>query len=313
LRAPARLRMRVDCTYFPPFEKARGKRFSTTWQRLCARLIEPKITTTKGAAPGVSLATYRGNHRTLANVERVFAVGLDLDHDVPPWEDVVHLFANSTSLVHSTWSSTPENPRARVFLLLSRPVSAEEYRRVYSAVVGRAEGLGLVVDRAASDPSRFWFLPSIPDSLEALNDELERKNIPAAASLPKFVHALGLTGRPVNVDWALATVPEQAPPVAPPLPRSDDDHGDVVERARRWLSVRDPAIEGSGGDKHTFETAVCIVRGFDLDRETSFSLLAEWNRGCKPPWSERDLRRKIETAERSNAERGFLRDARRAS
>lgn len=307
--------MRVDCTYFPPFEKARGNRFSTTWERLCGRLASPKITSAKSAAPGISLATFRGNHRTLANVERVFAVGLDLDHDVPPWDDVVHLFSDSDAFVHSTWSSTTERERARVFLLLSRPVSGDEYRRVYRAVVDRAEGRDLIVDRAASDPSRFWFLPSCPTSLDALNQELARKELPATSEVPPFRSAV-CTGRPVNVDWALHTVPEAAPPPAAAPPRSTVDHSrdDVVDRARRWLAVRDPAIEGSGGDRHTFETAVCIVRGFDLDRETAYALLAEWNRSCKPPWTERDLRRKVRDAdERSTSQPGFLRDAPRAS
>lgn len=307
--------MRVECTYFPPFEKARGTRFATTWGRLVARLAEPKITSTKASAPGVSLATFRGDHRTLATVERVHAVGLDLDHDVPPWDDVVHLFSDSAAFVHSTWSSTWESPRARIFLHLSRPVSGEEYRRVYRAVVERVEGRGLVVDRAASDPSRFWFLPSAPASLDALNQELERKSLPPTSEVPTFRSAI-CEGRSVNVDWALHTVPEAPPPPAPPVPRRGEEpaRDDVVDRARRWLSHRDPAIEGSGGDKHTFETAVCVVRGFDLDRETSYALLAEWNRSCKPPWSERELRRKVREAdERSSALRGFLRDASRRS
>lgn len=306
--------MLVECTYFRPLEKARGRRFEATWERLCARLSEPKITSAKGDAPGISLATFRGDHRTLANVERVYAVGLDLDERVPPWDEVEHLFSDSAAFVHSTWSSTTEGPRARVFLRLSRPVTGDEYRRVYRAVVERSENLGLVVDRAASDPSRFWFLPSSPSSLEALNAELVRKGLAPSAELPTFRSAI-CTGRPVNVDWALHTVPPEPVPCAP-TPRSTGDRAqdDVVERARRWLSVRDPAIEGSGGDRHTFETAVCIVRGFDLDRETAYALLADWNRGCKPPWSDHALRRKVREAdERSNAERGFLRDARRRS
>lgn len=304
--------MLVECTYFRPLEKARGKRFEATWERLCARLSEPKITSAKGDAPGISLATFRGDHRTLANVERVFAVGIDLDERVPPWDEVEYLFSGSAAFLHSTWSSAIGKLRARVFLRLSRPVTGDEYRRVYRAVVERSESLGLVVDRAASDPSRFWFLPSSPSSLEALNAELARKGLEPSVGLPTFRFAI-CTGRPVNVDWALHTVPPEPVPRAP-APRSTDAQDDVVERARRWLSVRDPAIEGSGGDRHTFETAVCIVRGFDLDRETAYALLADWNLRCKPPWSERDLRRKVREAdERSKAERGFLRDARRGS
>lgn len=305
--------MHVECTYFPPGEKARGSRFGASWARLCARLADPKITPAKGAAPGISIATFRSNHRTLANVESVSAVGLDLDENVPAWDDVVHLFSDYAAFLHSTWSSTPAAPRARVFLLLSRRVSGDEYRRVYRAVVQRAEGRGLVVDRAASDPSRFWYLPSSPSSLDALNDELALKRAGPASALPPFAHAI-CAGRPIDVGWALATVPAEAPPPPPPRVDAPRDRDDVVERARRWLAVRDPAIEGSGGDRHTFETAVGVVRGFDLDRETAYALLADWNRTCKPPWTEPALRRKVREAdERSTAQRGFLRDAPRRS
>ncbi len=300
--------MRVECTYFPPLEKARGTRFATTWKRLCERLAQPRSTGSKGAAPGISLGTFRGNHRKLENVEAVYAVGLDLDSDLPPWKEVVHLFSGHEAFVHTTWTSTPEILRARVFLRLSRPVSGDEYRRVYRAVVDRVSGFGLTVDRAASDPSRFWYLPSRPATLEALNAELERKKLDPVDALPEWQHAI-CTGRPVNVDWALTTVPPEPPPApVPERPRSVD-HDKIVERARRWLAVRDPAIEGSGGDRHTWETTVCIVRGFDLDPETAYALLAEWNQRCVPPWTERDLRRKVREAnERGQLPRGFLRD-----
>lgn len=308
--------MRIAGTYFRPGEKARGQRFATTWDRLCPRLAKPQRTSAKHAAGGLSLATYRGDHRTLADTELVYAIGLDLDHDVPPWDDIVHLFSGSAALVHSTWSATPDDLRCRVFLPLSRPVDADRCRRVYRAVVERCEGLGLVIDRAASDPSRFWFLPSCPNDVGALNDERARKKLPPVTELPPF-RAHVCTGRPVNVDWALHTVPAEAPPPAPPPPAERPrvgDHDRIVERAARWLAHRDPAIEGSGGDKHTFETACSIVRGFDLDDASAYRLLADWNATCRPPWSEAGLRRKIrEARERGRMPIGALRDARRAS
>lgn len=72
----------------------------------------------------------------------------------------------------------------------------------------------------------------------------------------------------------------------------------IEERARRYLSRIDPAISGSNGHDATYRAA-CVVRiGFDLDEETCLRLLGEWNMRCQPPWSEKELRRKITQTDR---------------
>ena len=87
-----------------------------------------------------------------------------------------------------------------------------------------------------------------------------------------------------------------------------------VERARRYLTKCDAAISGSGGHTTTFITASKIVRGFGLSEDDAFALLSEWNARCQPPWSERDLRRKVrEAALAGQLPDGFLRDARRSA
>ncbi len=74
----------------------------------------------------------------------------------------------------------------------------------------------------------------------------------------------------------------------------------------------DPAIAGQDGHKTTFLTCQRIVRGFGLDEETAYRLLCAWNARCDPPWSERELRRKIrEAAERGTMTWGELRDRER--
>ncbi len=82
--------------------------------------------------------------------------------------------------------------------------------------------------------------------------------------------------------------PAVTPTACPNLP--------VVERARRYLAAVPPAIEGHGGDAHTFMVACRLVRGFSLDEATALELLTEWNRTCLPPWSERGLITKIRNA-----------------
>ncbi len=281
----------IALTFFPSLRNAQGQRVRTTWPKLVARLSEPKVADAKEDVAGLSLATYAGDRRALANVEHVYAVGLDLDEGVT-WSVVRERFAGCASFVHSTWSSTLLEPRARVFLPLSRPVTGDEYRRVYAAVASKVEAGGLVVDRKASDPSRFWFLPAT------------RPGAP-------FTSYVG-DGAPVSVEAALEAVP---PPVAfaPPPPSSPRvrSAGDVESRAAAYLAKCGPAVSGQGGHTTTFLVAQKLVLGFSLDEETAFRLLAGWNQQCQPPWSERELRRKIRQAiQRGVVPEGSLRDRR---
>jgi hypothetical protein len=39
-----------------------------------------------------------------------------------------------------------------------------------------------------------------------------------------------------------------------------------------------------------------VARGFSLNADEAFTVMSEWNRNCQPPWTERELRRKIDQA-----------------
>lgn len=283
----------IGLTYFPRLRDAQGQRVRCSWPALVERLQTARVVSDKHDAPGLSLATYEGDRRALARVEAVYAVGLDLDDGVD-WDELLGRFGGGATFLHTTWSSTPECIRARVFLLLSRPVTADEYRRVYASIVSVCEDAGLVVDRAASDPSRLWFLPSIP---------------PGGA----YRYSVGVGG-PVDVEAMLAKVPVPAPP-APTVPSAPSANGsgrgaDLETRAAAYLARCEPAISGQGGHRVTFLIAQRLVRGFSLDEGTAFRLLCSWNATCQPPWSEWELRRKIrQAAEHGRHAVGDLRDA----
>ncbi len=286
--------MRLGFTYFRRLVEPTGRRVSTTWEKLTARLAVERVVPIKETAPGISLATYAGDRRAIANVERVYAVGLDLDENVD-WRKLCARFASVASFLHTTWSSTKADPRARVFLPLSRPVTGDEYKLVYASVAKVAEAGGLVVDRKASDPSRFWFLPSRP---------------------PRGAYACSVgAGAPISVDWALRVAPRPEPFQAPAPLRGDGVATPTTEaRAAAYLEKCAPAVSGSGGHNTTFLVAQKLVRGFALDEETAFRLLCRWNEGCQPPWSEGQLRRKVrQAAEHGRMQEGALRDVRKAS
>jgi len=81
----------------------------------------------------------------------------------------------------------------------------------------------------------------------------------------------------------------------------------IAERARAYVAKMPPAISGSGGHTTTYEVAQVLARGFALPREQSWPILCEYNARCQPPWSEKELLHKIETAERdSRLPSGYL-------
>jgi hypothetical protein len=281
----------IDLTFWPSLRDPQGQRHRTTWPALCARLGRAVYATDKHAVAGISIATFRDDRRALANVETVGAIGLDFDHDLD-WDALVDALRDCASVVHTTWSSTPNARRARAFIALSRPVNSAEYRVLQRIAAERMAALGAKTDDKAADPSRLWFLPSRPYGAE-------------------FLHAVGQ-----GPAWQIPdVVPLPAPEVAPTpqLSLSDASTGDLTSRAAAYLDHVGPAISGSGGGKHTLVTAMKLVRGFELDDDTAYTLLARWNQTCQPPWTERELRRKIsEARKRGTMQPGKLANAPRA-
>ena len=98
---------------------------------------------------------------------------------------------------------------------------------------------------------------------------------------------------------AVATAAMSATASPPPPPRSEPD---VIERARRYLSAVPPAVMGQHGDAATFRACCRLVRGFALDDDNALFVLSEWNARCEPPWTEGELRRKLEAARRYGRE-----------
>jgi len=129
---------------------------------------------------------------------------------------------------------------------------------------------------------------------------------------PGSVHASGAVYREAG-DW---TVPRESlprfwlgwlqRPQRPATPartsRPTGDRNQLLRRARAYVAAVPPAIEGQGGDLHTFQLAAKLVRGFALSDADAFDLLREWNQGCQPPWTDRELEDKIRGAGKYGSE-----------
>lgn len=235
-----------------------------------------------------SPATFTGDYCRLANVERAYMLGVDLDRGDCTPEQAADLCGDTLAWIHATKSSTPARPRLRVLYPLARPVDSGEYYLVWLAVEKLYLEAGHKPDNATKDPSRRWYLPCRP-----------------AEGEPVF---FGVGDVELDVDAVLANSkstwnlnearPEQKRGVEngnTMLPVSVD-RDRRLRRARAWLARRDPAITGQRGGTWTFVTAMKL-RAFGLTESEAFEMLwHEFNPRCVPPWREPGLRRKVSEA-----------------
>jgi hypothetical protein len=82
----------------------------------------------------------------------------------------------------------------------------------------------------------------------------------------------------------------------------------VMGRASLYLRKFPPAISGQKGHDVTFRAACILVLGFGLNELEAMEVLREWNKGCLPPWSEKELLHKVQSADRQGGERNYLRN-----
>lgn len=79
---------------------------------------------------------------------------------------------------------------------------------------------------------------------------------------------------------------------------SEDDADDVAW-AIDFLKSHEPAIEGCGGDSHTYKM-FCVLKEHGISESTALDLAdAHWNDRCLPPWGFDDLIKKAENAYKS--------------
>jgi len=84
----------------------------------------------------------------------------------------------------------------------------------------------------------------------------------------------------------------------------------VMERASKYLAKMEASVSGQGGHNKCFHAACVLVMGFGLSDGEALQLLThEYNPRCEPPWSESELRHKVNCAAKQPGARGYLRDA----
>lgn len=87
----------------------------------------------------------------------------------------------------------------------------------------------------------------------------------------------------------------------------------TYEQAQKYLSAIPPSISGQEGHIQALNAARALKWGFNLPDHEAMQLLEEWNRGCQPPWSAKDLEHKLREADTKEfgKPRGYLLTGRR--
>jgi hypothetical protein len=119
---------------------------------------------------------------------------------------------------------------------------------------------------------------------------------------------------PQLVEWLLKQQEK-----SPPLTNGKEDQEapaqittttPILERARLYLTKCEPAVSGANGHNQTIKVADKLVVGFGLSvDDAAFLLRTEWNHRCRPPWPDKELRRKCQQAlEHTSHGMGYLLD-----
>lgn len=158
-----------------------------------------------------------------------------------------------------------------------------------------------------------WFDGIIPSTAQKLGPKLDTRGQGGYVLVPPSIIAAGEyknnpTGGSYAVKdesdiaeipaWIGARIVEARDRIS--AGTEDLDTPDAVRRVRatleRLVAAGDVAIEGSGGDDRTFRLC-CEVLDLGVSNETAFDLIANiWNPRCNPPWTDEELRTKIENA-----------------
>lgn len=150
-----------------------------TFEELCARFKTTRRTTetvteykklTKARRDGIKdvggyvLGHLKGGRRKKDTVESRSGITLDADHADTGFIDRVEMLFPHRCAVYSTHSHTPEAPRLRVVIPLSREVTPDEYAALSRLV---ADDIGMdYFDDSTYEPERLMYWPSTPSDGE---------------------------------------------------------------------------------------------------------------------------------------------------
>lgn len=274
-------------TWYRHRTSTRGLRLVLDRDELRHALADAAPAASKDDLPLVCPATYADDRRGNERVERVYLLGLDIDDPTsdPPatMRAISEALGDVETYVYSTYSSQPGAYRLRALVPYDAPATGEQHRASWSLVARVLARAGVIVDRACSDPARGYYVWSIPPSGAYYSGHIDGEPWPAA--------------RAAEAEIARRAAEQHRPQLRV------SQRGDLVSRARSYVARMPPAISGSRGHDTLWAVARVLVADYGLDDTDAMDLLREYSARCQPPWSDRDLRHKMQSARTARVHR----------
>lgn len=133
---------------------------------------------------GFVLGTLKDGRRKKDTVLTRSGLTLDMDYGTPDIMDEIEMFFDFHCMIYSTHKHTPEKPRLRLIIPLSREVTPDEYGAVARKV---AEEIGIeLFDDTTYEPSRLMYWPSTSADGEFVFREIEGEVLDPDAVLAKY-------------------------------------------------------------------------------------------------------------------------------
>lgn len=190
----------------------------------------------KGNLPGFVAGRFRaGGRRCAEDLQEVSALVLDVDKGIRSLAEVAEAYQGVAHIAYTTWSHSPEAPRARVIVPLSRPVPAKGWDRTWSLLEQDARRRGLTPDTQCRDGAHLFYLP------------VRRAGLPYEACINLDATWL---------DAPLVSASAQAAPTPPPPPQRRAPPSPLDPTARRRVAER-LGMQLSGGSARGGQCPQC--------------------------------------------------------
>lgn len=105
------------------------------------------------------------------------------------------------------------------------------------------------------------------------------------------------TALAVAPDWLLDLIPDREEKIETPKSVKVERARTTIDRVVLYLEKTPPAISGQRGHDTTYNVCCRLIELFpEVSDSDLLSSMEDWNNRCSPPWSEKDLNRKIDQA-----------------
>ena len=141
-----------------------GKQLHQSFAELVTYAERPLVAIDKGAHGGIVLGRFRDGVRRLTHFEGTSMIGLDYDDGKMTALELHNKLGARLHLTYTTFSSTSAKPKSRAIFFLDREIDGPTHKRVMRAVFAKLRVIGIELDAAAKDATRWWFVPMVhPD------------------------------------------------------------------------------------------------------------------------------------------------------